>query len=516
MSGMLNLEDKEVERIGLKFLRAMEIEVGFLNPFGSRYYNSDSFQEAAAKEIINKLFDQDQRRKLKNLIKKGLEKKYKQEDYEHSGSYYAATAHSEITQYIIRHRGTATGKIFAKIDDEDELTVPCGSAALKLLGLIVKSKEKYLEYDLIAKHFSKSYELFRKFLIDLRTEHGRHYTLEEVKGFFSEALEELEEFVKALRKKAKGESKTNNPPKIKPSNGNQAGEVNVEGAGNGNQNEGENSENEGRQGDSSENTNENEEENFSEPEEIETDDNGQDQNLEKLRADTIAEISQAMQEAQITDQDLPETDRQGEKTNDPAELRGIIEQIERFRGEKVYNDLKERGDALKKKLAEQDIESYLATLNKMTEQELKDEEIKENELDEETQIKLRKLKNRGIQQAEADEIKDEVSNDIKLKGAKRKLEKLLEDFQSNPSDEKKKEIIAFIKNSNSFYQEAYKAEKSKIDNLFKKSNSPQKKNTSESSFPTSVKYVVGGMVAVAVIFVLAEVIKKRGLRSRRD
>src|SRR5581483_5043740 len=194
----------------------------------------------------------------------------------------------------------------------------------------------------------------------------------------------------------------------------------------------------------------------------------------------------------------------------------IIEQIEGFRGEKVYDTSKEKINALKKKLAGQDIESYRNTNYEMIAQELKNEEIKENELDIEVQKNLEKLKKGGIQQAEIDTIKDEVSNNIKLKNAERKLEKLLEDYQNNPSAEKKKKIIAFTNNSNSFYQKVYGDKKDRVDNLLKKSDSPQKKNASESNFPVKIKYIVGGMAIVAAIFVLVEVYKKKNPRSRRD
>jgi hypothetical protein len=129
---------------------------------------------------------------------------------------------------------------------------------------------------------------------------------------------------------------------------------------------------------------------------------------------------------------------------------------------------------------------------------------------------LEKLKRGGIQQAEIDTIKDETSNNIKLKSAERKLEKLLEDYQNNPSAEKKKEIVAFTNNSNSFYQKVYGDKKDRVDNLLKKSGSPQKKNASESSFPVKVKYIVGGMTIVAAIFILVEVYKKKNPHSRRD
>nr|CAG8551351.1 15249_t:CDS:2 [Entrophospora candida] len=398
---------------------------------------------------------------------------------------------------IDRFKGTVTGKIF------ENIRIAVSSEALNLLGIIYDKKHR--------EHFPKSYGLFGRLLKDLSEEHGPHYEMETIKGYFTIALGEFEKFVKGRRKKPKEENTTNS--ESKPVETNQTEE-------NG--------------------SNENEEMDFSE-EETEPDTDSQDQNLEKLRKDVIAEISQAMQEAKITDQDLAELKenllaviqqkkkekiddeklsefiRKGEGTNDPAELKRIIEQIEKFRGEKTYDALKGKISSLKKKLAEQDIESYCNTSYKMIEQELKDEAIKENELDAEVKKKFQKLKNGGIQQAEIDKIKDEVSNNIKLKSAQRKLKKLLEDYQNSPSEKKKKEIISFIKDSNSFYQEVYRAEKEKVDKLLKGSGSPQKKeqHSSESNFPVEAKYIIGGMIIIAIIFVLAEVIiKKKKSRSR--
>jgi len=213
---------------------------------------------------------------------------------------------------------------------------------------------------------------------------------------------------------------------------------------------------------------------------------------------------------------LAELAKKGEGADNPAKLRKIIEQIERFRGEKTYESLKEKISALKKKLADQDSEGYCNINHEMIKQELKDEKVKENELEVEVQKKLEKLKKGGIEQGEVEAIKDEVSDSIKLKSAEKKLEKLLKDCPNVAPQKQKeilKQIIAFINNSNSFYQKVYEKRKSEVDNLLKKtSDSSQKSSTASknnSDVPIEVKIIIGGVVSVVIVFLLMRVIKKR-------
>src|SRR6202000_3487203 len=104
----------------------------------------------------------------------------------------------------------------------------------------------------------------------------------------------------------------------------------------------------------------------------------------------------------------------------------------------------------RKKLADQDSEGYEKTSDEMIKKELRGEKVAENELDLKTQQNLSKLRQGGLQPKEVDIIKDEVSNNIKLKSAEKKLAELIEDYKQNPSSERKAEILAFISSSNSF------------------------------------------------------------------
>lgn len=224
-------------------------------------------------------------------------------------------------------------------------------------------------------------------------------------------------------------------------------------------------------------------------------------------------IIQQVKKEKKKNNELLELVEKGKATNNLEELKKIIERIEEFRGEKIYDSLKQEISNLKKKLADQDIEGYRIINCEMVEKELEKEGIKAGDLDAEAQKKLEKLKKGGVEQEEIESIKDEVSNDAKLKGAEKKLEKLLKDYQNGSSEKKKevlKKIISFINNSNFFYQQVYQKNKHKIDNLLKrtknlKQNAPQ----SNSDFPTEVKVVGGGIVLVVLVFFLVKVCKKR-------
>ncbi|CAI2162044.1 2946_t:CDS:2 [Funneliformis geosporum] len=415
------------------------------------------FQKAAAEEIINKLFNASEKEKLTTLIKKLGGKEL--------GKISLITnASNWIEGYINRHIATVTGKIFKIIHNQ---TSP---HALNLLGII----------NLEEKHFPESYEKFSRLLTDLRTEHGTHYKTETVKNYFSAALIELEYFIGEIEN-AKNTSK----PKPNQQNPNKEPENNS-------------------------------------PEQDKNTKTPRNKRLEELRAKTITEInlisnsSDTIYINNLKENLLAFIQRIKKEKIDSGKLSELI-QRENYRGEKSYTSLKAEINALRKKFAEKDIDGYRNAIKEMITQELEKEAIKENELDAEIQKKLEKLRKEKMEQTEIDTIKDEVSNNTKLKSAEKILKKLLEDYKNNPSSQKKQEIINFVKSNNSFYQMAYQSEKGNVDNLLKNGGSPsQKNNSSKDEFPINPKYIIGGMTIIGLIFVLVEIFKKRKPRSHRN
>jgi hypothetical protein len=256
----MGYSNQQVDRMGIKFLKAMKVEPSYFNIFSSLHVHKDYFHNLAAVEIIKKLFGETKLEKLANLMTKLGEKE----------PSLIGRASTEIDQIIKQHEGTSTGKIFRKIKQKFPAT-------LNLLG-IVKIKQE---------NFQTSYNLFYELLTQLNIPHasgGRLYETITIVNYFSAALEDLEEFVKDT------EQKENN---YKPESTEQG--------------QGEEANNPNKKPE----TNSSEQDKTSPPKESPpSQNNNQNQGLEKLRARAITKISQVMQEAKITDQDLSETDRQ--------------------------------------------------------------------------------------------------------------------------------------------------------------------------------------------------------------
>ncbi|WNE40432.1 MAG: hypothetical protein GBAus27B_000499 [Mycoplasmataceae bacterium] len=169
-----------------------------------------------------------------------------------------------------------------------------------------------------------------------------------------------------------------------------------------------------------------------------------------------------------------------------------------------------------KKISEQNIEDYRKTNCKLIEKKLKKEKITESELDVEIQNKLAKLRTETLNQTEIDEIKKNVSDNIKLKKAEKELNDLLESCQKKLSLKEKKTLLRkinfFAKKNNPFYQQVYQKRKEEIEKLIKKlesDNHTQQISSPNDSFSLAAKSMIGGYLLLTIVIVLKKMPKLR-------
>ncbi|MCE8162941.1 MAG: hypothetical protein I3273_00735 [Candidatus Moeniiplasma glomeromycotorum] len=354
---------------------------------------------------------------------------------------------------IERARAETKKKIAGLGDITSKVFEKLSDVAWKFFGLIEVEK----------KHFSEIHVFFSQMLNDLKVRGGKKYQSSEVKEYFLKGFKKLEELVEN-KKKSDAERKTSTDS---TSESNKTDQIREEK--NDNNHEVPNSKQEQK------------ESNYPPVEE----------NLPPLNKNEFLELV-----------------RKGEDLDDPVELKKIIGQIERLRGEKIYESLKPKISILKKKLASRNFKEYCSMNLEMIGKELKEEKIEESELETETQKKLEKLRKGEINQAETEAIKNKVSDEIKLKGIEKKLKKLLKDYQSASRQKKKellKQIIAFINSDNFFYQKVYQQRKSEIDSLLKNSDSSPLVSTSSNYS----QILVSGAATVGIVFILIKFFKNR-------
>jgi DNA repair exonuclease SbcCD ATPase subunit len=208
--------------------------------------------------------------------------------------------------------------------------------------------------------------------------------------------------------------------------------------------------------------------------------------------------------------------KDGEEVNDLTELKEIIAKIEKFRGEEKYDSLKDKINKLKKKLANQNSSEYCKINREMIENELKEDLIKEEELDNEIKKELEKLRIGIINQIEIDEIKNKISDNIKLKKAEKELDSLLNSYRVSLSSREKKNLLkklnSFTKKKNYFSQQACQKKKNEIEekkNQLKSNSFSQQSSLANDNFPLAAKSMIGVYLLTAAIIVLKKIPKIR-------
>jgi hypothetical protein len=167
-----------------------------------------------------------------------------------------------------------------------------------------------------------------------------------------------------------------------------------------------------------------------------------------------------------------------------------------------------------KKISDQNIEDYRETNCKLIEKELKKEKVTENELDNEIQSKLAKLRTEKLNQEEIDEIKKNISDNIKLKKAEKELNDLLESNKQKLSLKEKKILLRkinfFTKNNSPFYQQVYGRRKEEVERLIKileNDNHVQKLSSSNDNFSLAAKSMIGGYLLLTIVIIFKKIPK---------
>jgi hypothetical protein len=174
-----------------------------------------------------------------------------------------------------------------------------------------------------------------------------------------------------------------------------------------------------------------------------------------------------------------------ERAGDYEKLGVLVGKIEGFRGHQIYLSLKDRIKNLKVKLANNNPRGYQETNVKMIEEELLKCGVKTEEIDQEAQKEFDKLNTaKNLSAEEVDNSKEIISVSVRTKSAEKRLDKLIEQFDSSHDkvvkEKVKKKILRFINDKNIFNQKVVEMRKEKLDVIL--GNYTQESNPSPS-FP---------------------------------
>ncbi|WNE41053.1 MAG: hypothetical protein mread185_000510 [Mycoplasmataceae bacterium] len=227
--------------------------------------------------------------------------------------------------------------------------------------------------------------------------------------------------------------------------------------------------------------------------------------------DNISEIINHNQKIKVSEKILISLIQRGKNFQGNDKLLEIINEIENFYGEKIYNLHLNEIQEIKDKLFYQNSSSYSNDIYRIIIGKMKNKKVAESELSEKSNLELDKLKNQTTNdKIVVNQIQTSVIDEVNKIAVEKKLNNLLIKYQqvNEPTDKERirKEIESFVieSGSNHFMMNAYQKQKSLVDKILEKekNTSTQHNDRKEKQFPI----ITIGIIVVFFFFLLSSIV----------